>query len=432
MENQDMEINMAQEGYKKCPLCSTEVGVKAICSNCQADLTSLKTITGSFELDYVRQRTWKTESLTLGNGFFTIISPMFFGRKEIINFNSIQKFGYKIGYLGADIRFSTNKHLYGFSDIFGKKAFQDFVDFAFQKFPQLKEKAVEITTINILPSVEIAEAPTISIRWLSGESFTLDDNPPSYKTTLSLGNDFFEITSKMFKEIGGKKTIPIVSIKQFGYATDDLYTHIRFVADEHFYTFKIGDKELALKFMAFAFQRFPLLKEKETEFFKIPSGPPKIIPEQFICRNCHIVVSENAQVCPGCSEPLPWIDFICPKCKSTRINAKKIKFGWGTALITHLLCGPILGAYAGTLQIGNIDVTCNNCSHNWIIEPKDVKPYIVDKAKILPIDSAKTGVSGNDSNQIIEQIKKLATLKEEGILTEEEFMKKKEELLKNI
>jgi len=73
---------------------------------------------------------------------------------------------------------------------------------------------------------------------------------------------------------------------------------------------------------------------------------------------------------------------------------------------------------------GGIKVDTGKSIRNEIIKGSDSK-YIVDKKKEEKKDDKKE----SSDEDVFAQIEKLATLKEKGILSEEEFVKKKKQLL---
>jgi len=136
-----------------CPKCGTQTPDDTVlCAKCgfnikNEQITQPKTIAGNFSLDG-DSPAWKKVNLVLGDGFFEITSSKFkdAGGKKTIDFALIKQFGYKTGLAGANIRFLIDEHSYNFTHC-DNKATQGFVDFVFQKFPQLKERNVAVSTI---------------------------------------------------------------------------------------------------------------------------------------------------------------------------------------------------------------------------------------------------------------------------------------------
>lgn len=119
----------------------------------------------------------------------------------------------------------------------------------------------------------------------------------------------------------------------------------------------------------------------------------------------------------------------------TEENQKKFVGSAGWGLVGGLALGP-LGLLAGVLAGGNKKEVCFACvlaDGRKFIAKSDVKTYQKFVSLALPstltATKAEPPVSMPKDNDVVSQLERLAKLKEQGILTEIEFIEQKNRIL---
>lgn len=82
------------------------------------------------------------------------------------------------------------------------------------------------------------------------------------------------------------------------------------------------------------------------------------------CKVCEKPVSELADICPNCGEPLPGLKIQCPKCDSYHVTFEKQGFSVGQATAGAIAFGT-KGLVAGMIGSKNNLLVCLGCNYKW-------------------------------------------------------------------
>ena len=147
--------------------------------------------------------------------------------------------------------------------------------------------------------------------------------------------------------------------------------------------------------------------------------------------------------------------IVCPKCGSNQINSGKDGFKLGQAVGGAILLGP-LGLLGGLAGSNTVMVTCLRCANKWApgsyqyVNSIPTFPQHNDlwaeaeifirehmlAAKALKAEQGSQSASAPaklestpQQSSLADELGKFAKLRDQGVITEEEFQKKKAQLL---